>query len=65
MRMKKNTNFDSKSLMLIKKLKKVINQNDRTKEGWKEKGSCLTKMKKKYICTRLPRNSIAIREHMQ
>ena len=44
--MKKNTNFDSKSLMLIKKLKKVINQNDRTKEGWKEKGSCLTKMKK-------------------
>ena len=47
--MKKNTNFDSKSLMLIKKLKEIINQNDRTNEGWKEKGSCLTKMKKKSI----------------
>ena len=47
--MKKNTNFDSKSLMLIKKLKNIINQNDRTKEGWKEKGSCLTKMKKIYL----------------
>ena len=35
--------------MLIKKLKKVINQNDRTKEEWKEKGSCLTKMKKVYL----------------
>ena len=64
MRVKKNINFDSKSLMLIKKLKEIINQNDRTDEGWKEKGSCLTKMKKKYICTGLLRNSIAIREHM-